>query len=103
MKREVKQSITYAVAASAVIATVLFLLPIELFDGEIVHKVGTEEVVEPHPLSLSYFIGVGYDEENLETIIDFHLTTRGIVTALIFIFGIPGLIGYRVYLQKTKE
>ncbi len=103
VKPEIKQSIAYAIAISIVISAVLFLIPIELFDGEIIHQVGATQVTEPHSLSLSYFVGIGHSEENMETIIDFHLTTSGMVTAVIFIFGIPALIGYRVYLQKTKE
>jgi hypothetical protein len=103
VKPELKQSLAYAIAISVIICCVLFLIPIELFDGEITYRVGAGEVTEPFALSLSYFIGIGYDPADLDSVVGFHLTARGIITALIFIVGIPGLIGYRIYLQKTKE
>jgi hypothetical protein len=31
---------------------------------------------------------------------DFHLLPSGILTAVIFIFGIPALIAYRIYLKQ---
>jgi hypothetical protein len=77
-----------------------FLFPINLFSGEIVIKEGLVEVVEQRPLSLSYFIGLGYDESDMDIIKDFYLLPQGYLTAVIFILGIPGLVAYRVYLKR---
>lgn len=85
----------------------LFTLPLNLFKGEIVRTqevfMKTIEVKEKAPLSLSYFIGLGYKEGDLEGIKDFHLLPEGYMLAIIFIVGIPGLIAYRVYLNNTRK
>lgn len=88
---------------SALILTVIFFtFPINLFDGQI-------DYVEPHreytvntPLSLSYFIGLGYDEVDMQYVESFRLTWKGWMIAIIFIFGLPALLAYRIFL-KTKK
>ncbi len=85
------------------IAFLLFLLPINLFDGEIIFKNGLQTFTEKAPLSLSYFIGMGYDEADMENIVSFHLLPTGYLMAGVFLFGIPGLIAYRVHLGRTKR
>lgn len=81
----------------------LFLFPLNLFPGEIVHIVGSKEVIEPRDLSLSYFIGIGYKEEDMSMIKDFYLLPKGKILALIFIVGLPALLAYRVSLRKQKS
>jgi hypothetical protein len=89
------------------LALPLFTLPLNLFQGEIIRTqevfMKTVEVKEKAPLSLSYFIGLGYAEGDLEGIKDFYLLPEGYMLAIIFIVGIPGLIAYRVYLNNTRK
>ena len=70
-----------------------------MFDGVI-------EIKEPHrsyslerPLSLSYFIGIGYDKSDMEFVEDFYLTPKGISMAFIFLLGFPALFAYRIHLR----
>lgn len=84
-------------------AAIFFTLPINLFDGVI-------EIEEPHrsyslerPLSLSYFIGIGYEETDMEFVKDFYLTAKGIAMALIFILGLPALFAYRLHLRVKNQ
>ena len=79
---------------------IFFLFPINLFDGEIIYQKGLVTITEKRPISLSYFIGMGYDKEDMVGIKDFHLVPVGYFIASVFIVGIPGLIAYRVYLSK---
>jgi hypothetical protein len=100
MKQLFQKPIYIFFFAMICIALPLCLFPINLFQGEIVYMNGLVEVVEPAPLSLSYFLGLGYNEEDMVGIMDFHLLPSGILTAVIFIFGIPALIAYRIYLKQ---
>jgi hypothetical protein len=82
------------------LSVVFFTLPINLFDGVIVYKNGIQEFKIERPLSLSYFIGLGYDSKDLAGVKTFYLTVKGFSVALIFIIGIPALIAYRFKLKK---
>jgi hypothetical protein len=80
-----------------------FLLPINLFDGEMVLQNGLSKQVLQVPLSLSYFIGLGYDEADMLDVQDFYLSIRGHLTAILFILFVPALIAYRVHLEQKKN
>ncbi len=85
-----------------IISIPLFLFPINLFPGSIViGKLGVEKEV---PLSLSYFIGIGYNPQDLEDlgITDFYLTWKGKMIAFLFLFGLPGILAFRAYLVQKK-
>jgi len=93
------------VITSVVLAVIFFVFPINIFNGEI-------HIVEPHnhkdyikeaPLSLSYFIGIGYDEADMEFVESFKLTIQGWIMAFIFILGFPALLAYRIYLKYTRS
>lgn len=89
--------------SSFVIALALFLFPINLFDGEIVVQHGFKEVVDEAPLSLSYFIGMGYKESEMVDVKSFRLLPMGYVMAFVIIIGIPALISYRIHLGQLKK
>ena len=97
-----KKPLTIFVATVVVLLLVFFLLPINIFDGEIIYLEEHREFVVKAPLSLSYFIGLGYDEADMVNIKSYYLTTKGIVMAFIFIFGFPALLAYRIYLKQNK-
>jgi len=78
----------------------LCLFPINLFQGEIVLEIGLVQIIEQRPLSLSYFFGLGYDQSDMVGIKDFYLLPQGYILALLFTFGIPGLIALRVHYRK---
>lgn len=82
---------------------IFFLFPINLFDGEIVYQRGLVTITEKRPISLSYFIGMGYDKEDMVGIKDFYLLPVGYLMALVFTVGIPALIAYRVHLGKKSK
>lgn len=86
-----------------ILACVFFLFPINVFDGIIVYEDHQSDFLLETPLSLSYFIGLGYDAEDMVGVKDFYLTTKGIAMAFIFILGFPGLLAYRMYLKSTKK
>jgi hypothetical protein len=78
-----------------IITLPLVLFPVNIFDGEIIYKNG---LIEPTPLSLSYFLGIGYNISDMEPVASFHLVAKGYFLAFILTLGIPLLITYRVYL-----
>lgn len=99
MNAPLKKSL-FIFGISVVVLTALFcLLPIEVFDGEVVTKVNDKEVVMPTKLSLSYFFGIGVDPSSLAAIETFRLTGMGWILVFIFIIGMPGMISYRLYLK----
>ena len=86
-----------------VIALPLFLLPINLFPGEAIQQIGAIEHPIKLPLSLSYFIGIGYDPKDLEGIKDFYLLPQGYALAFCFIIGLPAVISFRVHVAKKNS
>jgi hypothetical protein len=97
-----KKPIAIFFATVVILGLVFFLFPINLFDGKIVYQEGLKEYTLDAPLSLSYFIGLGYDEADMVGVKSFYLTTKGIVMALIFTLGFPALLAFRVHLRNTK-
>ena len=97
-----KKPLLIFVVFSSVLALLFFLLPINLFDGVIVYKEGWTVMNQETPLSLSYFIGIGYDKADMVNVEAFYLTTKGIVMAFIYILGFPGLLAYRVHLKNQR-
>jgi hypothetical protein len=73
----------------------LFLLPINLFDGEIVYK--------PRPLSLHFVSGLEYGKNLPKEIADYYLTPKGYIFAVLFILGIPSLLAYRIKIGQQKK
>ena len=78
----------------------LCLFPINLFQGEIVLQQGLVDATVQAPLSLSYFFGLGYSDEDMIGIRDFYVLPQGYILALLFTLGIPGLIALRVHYRK---
>ena len=62
---------------------------------------GAEQIIEA-PLSLSYFIGLGYETSDMVDIKNFYLMPKGIVLAVCFLLGVPFMISYRVYLKQKS-
>jgi hypothetical protein len=99
MKRKTYLTIVTFFVCFLIISTPLILFPVNLFDGEIIYKNG---IIEPRPLSLSYFFGLGYDLKDMGSVASFHLVSKGYFLAFILTVGIPALIAYRVYLVIEK-
>lgn len=86
-----------------VVGGILFLIPINLFDGVIHYNVDGLEFTRETRLSLSYFIGIGASPEQLVDVTDFYLTKGGLMLAFIAVIGLPALIAYRFYLKGIKK
>ena len=97
-----KKPIAIFLATVVILGLMFFLFPINLFDGKIVYQEGLKEYTLDAPLSLSYFIGLGYDEADMAGVKSFYLTTKGIIMAVIFTLGFPALLAFRVHLRNTK-
>lgn len=95
-----KKPLVIFLIGSFSLALLFFTLPINVFDGVILYENGIQELKIERPLSLSYFIGLGYDSEDMVGIKTFYLTAKGIFMALVFIVGVPALIAYRFHLKK---
>lgn len=97
-----KRPLVLFLVLSLLLALIFFLLPINIFDGVIVIQDEFGEYIDQRPISLSYFIGLGYDTNDLidKNIKDFYLTIKGLIMAFIFIFGFPALLTYRMHLKK---
>ena len=64
---------------------------------------GTKEIGLPIKLSLSYFIGVGINPEDLKDIEGFHLVSKGYFLAACLLIGFPSLMAYRSFISKRLE
>lgn len=84
---------------SLLLSAIFFLFPINLFDGVIIQQNGMQTMKIDAPLSLSYFIGLGYEADDMIGVKDFYLTGKGIFMAILFIFGFPALLAYRYHLK----
>lgn len=85
------------------IALILFCLPINLFNGAIVYQQGAQEVLVEAPLSLSYFVGLGYQADEMDYVKSFYLHPSGIILACAFLLIIPTLIAVRVQIHKKQK
>ena len=85
------------------IALPLFSLPINLFPGEAIQQVGAVEHPIKIPLSLSYFIGIGYESQDLEGIKDFYLLPQGYALAFCFLIGFPAILAFRIHISNRNE
>jgi len=85
------------------ISSALILVSPNLFEGEIVLDENGKQYVVEAPLSLAYFLGLGYDSRDMTNVIDFHLTWRGYMLAFCLLFGFPILFAYRSFLAKKKH
>ena len=83
---------------------IFFLFPINLFDGEIVFQTVAKTWKVKANISLSYFIGIGAEKEQLVRlgVKDFYLLPKGYIFAGIVLVGLPGLWAYRVYLKNSR-
>jgi len=83
---------------------IFFLFPINLFDGEILYQTAFKTWNVKANISLSYFIGIGAEKEQLIQlgVKDFYLLPKGYMFAAIVLVGIPGLLAYRVYLKNNR-
>jgi hypothetical protein len=86
-----------------VIALPLFLFPINLFPGEAIQQIGSIEQPIKIPLSLSYFIGIGYEPQDLEGIKDFYLLPQGYALAFCFLIGFPVILAFRVHIARKNK
>lgn len=84
------------------ISSILFFVPINLFDGEVHFNINGNKFVSETKMSLSYFIGLWLPAEQLKDVESFNLTKGGWALAIIFTIGFPALLAYRAYLKKTK-
>jgi hypothetical protein len=85
------------------IAGTLILLSLNLFEGEIVYEHHGKKYILEAPLSLAYFVGLGYQESEMEGVVDFYLTKRGYMLAFSLALGFPILLAYRSFLAKKNK
>jgi hypothetical protein len=85
------------------IGGVLILVSPNLFEGEIVYTHNGKKYTLEAPLSLAYFIGLGFQEAEMEGVVDFYLTRRGYMLAASLLLGFPTLLAYRSFLAKKNK
>lgn len=84
-----------------VVALALCLLPVEFFNGEATWTINDTTITQDHNLSLSYYFGIGLENSDVQFADSYRLTGQGWLLAFIFIFGIPGLIAYRMFITSS--
>lgn len=64
---------------------------------------GLSELKVEAPLSLAYFIGIGYNPEDMVEVKDFYLLPSGYILASALIIGLPALVTYRIWIGNKKK
>jgi len=103
MRQFLRNPVAVFFIAMVVIAAILFLIPINLFDGEVMYKDSLGTYSKPLKLSLSYFIGIGVSPQDLKDVVGFRLVGMGYLLAFLLIVALPLLIGYRVNVANKLE
>ncbi|MCR9172314.1 MAG: hypothetical protein NXI10_07490 [bacterium] len=98
-----KKALIVFIVSSVIVAIALCVLPVEFFNGEVTWTVNETTITKDQNLSLSYFFGLGLEDSSLQYADSFRLTGQGWMLAFIFIFGIPGLIAYRMYITSNTS
>jgi hypothetical protein len=86
-----------------IIASLLFFIPINLFDGEVHYKYEILDYTVKQKMSLSQFIGIGANPMETEGVVDFHLLPIGYFLAVLMIFFFPAIISYRWALRDKSK
>jgi hypothetical protein len=97
-----KRPLLFFLIVFLILALPLCTLPINLFPGEVVYGSGLGAVKIKAPLSLSYFLGFGYQSDDMAGITDYYLTWGGALLAFCFLVGIPAIATYR-FLHRNKS
>lgn len=103
MNKLLRKSIIIFFSLMILIALPLFLLPLNLFDGEIIHKNGISTIIESRPMSLHFVSGLEYGNSKPNGIVDYYLTPKGYLLSLLFLVGLPLLLAYRIYLGGRNK
>ncbi len=103
MNLKINQPLGVFIFSLFLIALPLFLFPINLFPGEIILTFNGAEQIIKAPMSLSYFIGLGYESSDMADVKDFYLTSGGYALAVCLLLGLPLIISYRVYLKQKRS
>jgi len=102
MNSSIKKSILLFALSFILIGFILFVFPLNLFPGEIIETNNGITRTISAPLSLSYFVGLGYEEAEMDGVVDFYLTKTGYAMAFCLLIGIPFLISLRYYYRKIS-
>lgn len=81
----------------------LWLFAINLFPGEIVLENELSTQAAEANLSLSYFIGLGYSDEDMIGVKSFYLTGKGIALALCICVGMPAIVALRQWSTQKRS
>lgn len=103
MKEIIRKPVAVFVLTMILVSTILFTLPINLFDGEVIYNVNGFEYSRPMKMSLSYFIGLGISDEDLLDVKSFHLVGMGYFMVVLMLFAFPALIAYRVWIGNQPK
>lgn len=103
MKQLLQKPLPLFLFVTLIVCTILFTMPINLFDGEVVFARNDVEVVRSIKLSLSYFIGLWIDQKDMLDVKTFYLTGTGYLLVGLMTVGFPALITYRVWLTQQNK
>jgi hypothetical protein len=96
MKNFLRKPLHVFLVAMVLVSIILFTVPINLFDGEVVYSVNGVEFTEKLKMSLCDFTGLWMSEADLKDVKEFHLVGMGYLMAFLMIVCLPALIAYRV-------
>lgn len=89
--------------AFSVIFSVLFFIPISIFDAEIIFNDQISEWTVPTKMNLKNALGFGLTATDLEDVKDFYVTGKGYFLIALLTIALPVLITYRIRLAQKQS
>jgi hypothetical protein len=89
--------------ATIILSAIFFLIPINIFDGIYTYKVNGITFAAEAKMSLSYFIGIGANPDEIKDVVSFELKPMGYLLVFLFLVALPILIAYRVHIANILK
>ena len=103
MRSIIRKPIVIFFIAFFILAAIFFLVPVNLFDAEYTFNENGAIRVVKTKMALSYFIGIGADEQQMKNVVSFRLLPMGYFLVFLFQVALPALIAYRIHLANQKD
>jgi energy-converting hydrogenase Eha subunit F len=94
----------FVFAVSLVVLAVVFLLiPVPLFDGEVIFNNGISEWTVQTKMTLAQVLKIGVNEAELVDVKAYYPILQGYVLLALMLIGFPALVAYRFHILNKTE
>ena len=90
-------------ACLLVLLVVFLLVPLALFDGEVIFNNGISEWKVQTKMTLSQVLRIGVGENELQDVKAYYPILQGYVLLVLMFIGFPALLAYRFHILNKTE